>query len=194
MIDGIWKPDAERLKSCHEEVIRINRMVGDLEKLARFERENLILDKTEFDVTERILSIIKANEAEFSYKHIQVDFSGEKQSIHADRDKISQVIVNLISNALKYTPEGGKIGIRVRGDEDTVDITVSDNGMGIPPEDLPHIFERFYRADKSRNRSTGGAGIGLTISRAIVEAHKGTIIVQSELDEGAEFTVSLPKG
>jgi signal transduction histidine kinase len=193
MIDGIWKPDAERLKSCHEEVIRINRMVGDLEKLARFERENLILDKTEFDVTERILSIIKANEAEFSSKHIQVDFSGEKQGIHADRDKISQVIVNLISNALKYTPDGGKIGIRVRGDEDTVKITVSDNGMGIPPEDLPHIFERFYRADKSRNRSTGGAGIGLTISRAIVEAHKGTITVQSELDEGAEFTVSLSR-
>lgn len=193
MIDGIWEPDAGRLKSCHDEVIRINRMVGDLEKLAEFESENLSLDKSEFDITGRILSIVKSYEIEFINKSIKVDFNGEEQNVNADSDKVSQVIVNLISNALKYTPGGGKIKISVRGGANTVDIGISDNGMGIPAEDLPYIFERFYRADKSRNRSTGGAGIGLTISKAIIDAHKGSISVKSELDKGTEFTVTLPR-
>jgi two-component system sensor histidine kinase BaeS len=193
MIDGIWKPDAERLKSCHDEVIRINRMVGDLEKLAKFESENLTLDKSEFDITERIFSIIKSYEIEFINKNIEVEFKGEKQSVNADSDKISQVVVNLLSNALKYTPGGGKINISVRGSENMVELIMSDNGMGIPAEDLPYIFERFYRADKSRNRTTGGAGIGLTISKAIVDAHKGNINVKSEFNKGTEFTVSIPR-
>ncbi len=193
MIDGIWKADLERLKSCHDEVIRINRMVGDLERLARFEGENLNLDKSEFDITDRIRSIIKSSEIEFITKDITVDLYGEAQKINADSDKISQVIVNLLSNALKYTPAGGKTEVNVSGSEHNVDIVISDNGMGIPSEDLPYIFERFYRADKSRNRSTGGAGIGLTISKAIVDAHKGNISVKSELNKGTVFTVSLPR-
>lgn len=193
MIDGIWDADAERLKSCYDEVIRINRMVGDLEKLARFEGENLNLDKSEFDITDRIRSIIKSSEIEFVNKDITVDLYGEAQTINADNDKISQVIVNLLSNALKYTPKGGRIEVNVSGSEHTAAIVIADNGMGIPPEDLPYIFERFYRADKSRNRTTGGAGIGLTISKAIIDAHKGNISVKSELNKGTEFTVLLPR-
>jgi two-component system sensor histidine kinase BaeS len=193
MIDGIWKPDTERLKSCHEEIVRINRMVGDLEKLAKYESENLILNKTSFNLSELIQSIIKNFQSDFMKKEIDVSFIGEEEPVMADRDKMSQVIVNLFSNALKFTQPGGRVEVRVKGTADITEISIKDNGRGIPADDLPHIFERFYRADKSRNRLSGGAGIGLTITKAIVEAHKGKIQVQSKVDEGTEFIISLPR-
>jgi len=193
MIDGIWNPDIERLKSCHAEILRINRMIGDLEKLARYESENLVLNKTVFDISELIRSIIQNFENDFLNKGISVELIWEEETVEADKDKISQVIINLISNAIKYTPQGGTVEIRVKGLHDATEISVRDTGNGIPPEDLPYIFERFYRADKSRNRMTGGAGIGLTITKAIVEAHKGKIQVKSKVNEGTEFIVLLPK-
>lgn len=193
MIDGIWQPDPERLKSCHEEIVRISRLVGDLEKLAKYEGENLVLTKTTFDVAELARHLLQNFETEFAEKGIALRFTGEKEVINADKDKISQVIVNLLSNALKYTPPGGTVEVSVQGDAQRAEIRVKDSGAGIAPEDLPHIFERFYRADKSRNRLTGGAGIGLTITKAIVDAHNGTIQVHSRVNEGTEFIVSLPK-
>jgi len=193
MIDGIWEPDIDRLKSCHEEIVRINRLVGDLEKLAKYESETLILNKTNFDISEVIQHIIKNFETDFLNKGLDIKFYGEKEIIFADKDKISQVIVNLLSNALKYTSEGGRVEVKVESTGDFTNIIVKDTGKGISPEDLPYIFERFYRADKSRNRLTGGAGIGLTIAKAIVEAHKGRIQAISKINEGTEFIVSLPK-
>lgn len=193
MIDGIWEPDIDRLKSCHEEIMRISRLVGDLEKLARYESENLILTKTSFDISELVSNIIKNFESDFVQKNIDIRFTGVKEIITADKDKISQVIINLLSNALKYTQQGGVVQVTVKGGHNAAEIRVKDNGTGISQEDLPHIFERFYRADKSRNRLTGGAGIGLTITRAIVAAHKGSIQVNSKVDEGTEFIITLPK-
>ncbi len=193
MIDGIWEPSGERLESCHEEIIRINRLVGDLEKLERFEAENATLTISEFDVSELIQHILNNFETEFYKKGIQLDFSGKTQLIQADKDKISQVITNLVSNALKYTPEGGHVEVQVNERKNSIEIVITDSGKGIPSEDIPYIFERFYRADKSRNRLTGGSGLGLTITKAIVESHKGKITVLSELDKGTTFTVSLPK-
>lgn len=193
MIDGIWEPSGERLESCHEEIIRINRLVGDLEKLERFEAENASMTISEFDISELIQHILNNFETEFYKKGIQLDFSGETQLIQSDKDKISQVITNLVSNALKYTPEGGHVGVQLDDEENFIEIIVKDSGKGIPPADIPYIFERFYRADKSRNRLTGGSGLGLTIIKAIVESHNGKISVQSELDKGTTFTVSLPK-
>ena len=193
MIDGIWKLDVERLTSCHEEILRIKRMVGDLEKLAKYEGENLIINKESFDISELIQHLIQNFEMDFLNKRIDLKFYGEQEIILADKDKFSQVLVNLLSNALKYTPEGGTVEVEVKGAEDIIEIKIKDSGNGIPPEDLPYIFERFYRADKSRNRLTGGAGIGLTIVKAIVEAHKGKIEVQSKIYEGTEFIVSIPK-
>ncbi len=192
MIDGIWKPDTHRLKSCHEEIMRISRMVGDLEKLARYESENLILNKTSFDISQLILHIIQNFETDFMNKDIEIRFCGGVKIVFADKDKISQVIINLLSNALKYSPKGGIVDVMVKGTDHITEISVKDTGNGILPEDLPHIFERFYRADKSRNRLTGGAGIGLTITKAIVEAHKGDIRVQSKVGGGTEFIISLP--
>ncbi|NJD03721.1 MAG: HAMP domain-containing protein [Ruminiclostridium sp.] len=193
MIDGVWKPEEDRLRSCHEEILRIKRMVGDLEKLAKYEGENLILNMTGFDVSELLQHLIRNFESDFKNKRIGLEFTGEKEIITADRDKISQVFVNLLSNALKYTNEGGNVEVSVKGGDDITEICFRDNGYGISPEDIPYIFERFYRADKSRNRLTGGAGIGLTIAKAIVEAHKGDIKVQSRVNEGSEFIISFPK-
>lgn len=194
MIDGIWEPDADRLKSCYEEIIRINKMVGDLEKLAKYESESLVLNKTVFDMTELIRRIICNFEPEFKNNGIDIAFEGKAEEIFADRDKMSQVIINLVSNALKYTQTGGMVGISVESKEDMLEIRVKDNGQGIPEEDLPFVFERLYRADKSRNRLTGGAGIGLTIAKTIVEAHDGNIEVYSKVNEGTEFLITLPKG
>jgi signal transduction histidine kinase len=132
-------------------------------------------------------------EKEYANKNIGVSANGKPVRISADRDKISQVIINLISNAVKFTDAGGDISIDVEDDGDNAVISISDTGIGISEEDLPHIFERFYRADASRSRLTGGSGIGLTIAKAIIDAHKGTIVVESRIGEGTVFTIKLPK-
>ena len=192
MVDGVWKADSERLQSCHEEIIRITKMVGDLEKLAKYEGENLILEKTEFDISEVVRRIVQNFETEFLNKGVKINFSSQKHDILADKDKISQIIINLVSNCLKYTLKDGKVNVSIDNSQDKIVLRVKDTGIGIPESDLPFIFERFYRADKSRNRNTGGSGIGLTITKSLVEAHGGTITVSSELGQGTEFTVTLP--
>jgi len=193
MLDGIWEADQARLKSCHEEVLRINKLVGDLEKLSRYESENLVLDKTEFDVTALTESILLNFEMEALKKNIRLDLSGVARKIRADKDKISQLIINLIANALKFTPEGGSIQVLIETGVQDIKLTVKDTGQGIPADDLPFVFERFYRADKSRNRITGGSGIGLAIAKAIIEAHKGSISVESQVGIGTTFTVLFPR-
>lgn len=121
------------------------------------------------------------------------DGAGENLTVAADADKLSQVVINLVANALKYTNAGGTVTITARADARRLYIMVSDTGIGIASEDLPHIFERFYRTDKSRARQTGGSGIGLTIAKSIVDAHKGSLTVASEPGCGSTFTVILPR-
>jgi two-component system sensor histidine kinase BaeS len=193
MIDGLWEPTTERLKSCEEEIKRLKRLVGDLENLTKYESENLILNKTKFNISESIKNIVLNFENEFLNKGINYNFQEKKVIVYADKDKISQVIVNLLSNALKYTHNGDKISISIDEDKEHTLIIVKDTGRGISEKDLPYIFERFYRTDESRNRKTGGAGIGLTIARAIVEAHGGKISVESKLGEWTEFIVKILK-
>jgi two-component system sensor histidine kinase BaeS len=193
MIDGIWKPEKDRLVSCHDEIVRISNMVGDLERLAKYESENLILNKTTFNITETVQHIINNFESEYASKGINIELIAKDEYITADKDKLCQVVINLLANALKYTHEGSNVEVIIKGDENITQIAVKDNGPGISEEDLPYIFERFYRADKSRNRMSGGSGIGLTIAKAIVEAHKGKIEVISKIDSGTEFIISLSK-
>ncbi len=193
MMDGIWPADSERLKSCHEEIVRISKMVGDLEKLARYESENFVLNMDTFDITELAKRQIHNFESEFLSKGLELKLTGADCRVYADKDKISQVLVNLLSNALKYTPEGGMVVINIQYNDVNTEISVTDNGPGIPGEDLPYIFERFYRADKSRNKLTGGSGIGLTICKSIVLAHGGSIYVQSNIGKGTKFTFTIPK-
>lgn len=193
MIDGIWEPDKNRLKSCYEEIIRLASLVGELEMLGKWENENGRLNKIRYDLCEQIEKIVFNFQAEFKNKGVRIKFCGKRQEIFAEKDKISQVIINLISNALKYTPRDGLVTINVENTESMVKMIIKDTGTGISNEDLPFIFDRFYRADKSRNRLTGGKGIGLAIAKTIVELHQGKIDVKSKLNEGSEFIVSLPK-
>ena len=192
MIDGIWAPDKERLTSCHEEILRLNRMVGDLELLSRYENENLILQRSSFDLTELARHLLRNFAGDLAQKKITSQLVGDEKIIWADRDKLSQVLINLIANALKYTTDGGQIMVSIDGDREETTLSVKDNGIGMAAADLAHIFERFYRVDQSRSRGTGGSGIGLTIVKAIVEAHGGRITVASVPGQGTEFTVQLP--
>lgn len=193
MIDGIWEPSSERLKSCQEETLRLSKIVSDLGTLARYDGENVILNKECFDISELIRSTTASFEKEYTNKNITLVTDIQERYIEADKDKLAQVMVNLISNALKYTPEGGNIKISTSGDYDEVKISIKDTGIGISKEDLSNIFERFYRADKSRSRASGGSGIGLAIVKSLVEAHGGTISVKSEQGLGSEFVVVLPR-
>jgi len=193
MIDGVWELDTARLESCHEETVRISKLVSDLENLARFEADNLILNKRNFDLPRLIKKIEKSFESDISAKKIHVTEQLPVPGIYADEDKIEQVLVNLISNALKYTPEGGSVEIRSVENAQSIVISVKDSGIGIGAEDLPYVFERFYRADKSRNRATGGSGIGLAIVKTLVEAHGGVVSVESTPGTGSEFKITLPK-
>jgi two-component system, OmpR family, sensor histidine kinase BaeS len=193
MTEGIWEATPERLESCSEEVERIGKLVGDLERLARIEGENLKLQKQRVDLYALIDKTIQSFKMELENKNLEIMLQGEHYELLADPDRLKQVIVNLLSNAIKYSKEGARVQFNTFETRDIVGFRVQDTGIGIPQQELPYIFERFYRADKSRNRATGGTGIGLTIVKAIIEAHGGRVSVQSVLNEGTEFTVILPK-
>ncbi len=132
-------------------------------------------------------------EKELHDKNISVNNKLETFIINVDRDKITQGLINIISNGIKYTEQGGIIEITCNEGKNIAIIHIRDSGIGISKEHLPYIFQRFYRADESRTRATGGAGIGLTISKAIIEAHGGNIKVKSEVNEGTEFIIEIPK-
>ena len=193
ILEGVWKPTRERLESCYDELTRLGNLVGDLENLAQVESENLKLNLTRVNLRELTDKTLGSYEKEFADKNLTAAVKGSCSPVLADRDRISQVLINLISNAVKYTPDGGKIAITLSDTEESAVFSIQDNGAGIPEEELPFIFERFYRADKSRNRNTGGAGIGLTIVRSIVTAHGGTIDADSKPGRGSHFMFTLPK-
>lgn len=193
MILGVWEATTARLQSCYEEIDRISRLVADLEQLAQVESENLILKKTAVDLFELARTVSSNFEIESATKNISLMVRGDSAVICVDRDRLNQVISNLLSNAIKYTHENGHIDVTVENTEKSVTITIADDGIGIPADELPLIFERFYRTDKSRNRKTGGAGIGLAIVKSIVIAHGGTVKAESQIEQGSRLTVVLPK-
>lgn len=192
IIEGALEPTNERLSSCYNELERITGIITELEKLRQIEGENMILHIGHVDIYELAKEVKLIFENEMSKKNIRCDIIGEHIDVCVDKDKMSQVLNNLISNAVKYTDDYGNIQITVIQENENVVITVEDNGCGIDDNDIPYIFERFYRTDKSRNRSTGGAGIGLTITRAIVQLHGGTIHVESKKGVGSLFKVTIP--
>jgi signal transduction histidine kinase len=210
LIDGVWEPDQGRLAGLHEEILRINRMVSDLENLARFEGDAASLRRSRTDIRGLVAGIVRNHEPQFRGKGVSLcletpwgapacgpeiaDTPSSADAALIDSDKISQAVINLLSNALKFTPQGGTVSVRVSDGTEGVRIDVADTGIGISAEDLPRVFERFYRADSSRSRATGGAGIGLSIAKAIVEAHGGSIRARSEPGKGSEFSIILPRG
>ncbi len=193
MVEGALEPDNASLESCYNELLRITDIISDLEKLRQIENEKLVLERTSVDVKELCESVIQAFKAQLESKQISCTVNADHVSLMADKNRLYQVMANLISNAIKYTQNGGCINVDVVDNKDFVAISVKDNGIGINESDLPFIFERFYRIDKSRNRTTGGAGIGLAIVKAIVLAHGGEVSVESKESVGSTFNVVLPQ-
>ena len=189
MIDGVYKPDRERLESCQEEIIRLSNLVQDLNTLSTLERETLTLNKTEFDLAKLLHITTEQWRTAAHEKGVTIEIKTQETFITADYDRLKQVFINILSNAVKYT-DNGSITVTVEAAGQRRIVKIADTGIGIPEEDLPHIFERFYRSDKSRSRSTGGAGIGLAIAAAIVHAHGGTIEAESG-KTGTVFSVAL---
>jgi len=192
MIDGIWEPNIERLNSVNEEVIRLTNLVNQLKNLAKFDSEKNKLNLSEVNIEKLIKNIVYNNQGCALEKNINIVFSLESINTYVDKDKISQVIVNLLSNAIRYTNNGGNIYINAHKEKENIKIHFKDDGVGIPKESLNYIFERFYRVDESRSKETGGIGVGLTIVKSIVDLHKGKIEVKSKINKGSEFIITLP--
>lgn len=192
--DGIWEPTPVRLQQCHNELMRLVRLVNELEKLLAAENPQIRLNKTELETSKLLSSIKELQIPIFKEKgvNLTVETLQEKITFQGDLDKVTQILTNVVNNALKYTPEGGSVTISAIKDGQMGGFKIQDQGIGIATADLPHIFERFYRGDKSRARKTGGVGVGLSIVKALVEAHKGSITVESELDKGTTFTILFP--
>jgi len=176
LMDGILPAKGETYQQIHEEADRLNRLVDDLQELSRVEAHAYQLDFKTLDVSALVKTVGKRLSPRFESKRISLDLelAPDLPHILADEDRAIQILTNLTGNALQYTPEDGSITISAKRLKDEVQISVHDTGIGIPPEHLAHIFDRFYRVDKSRSRQAGGgSGIGLTIARALVEAHGG---------------------
>jgi heavy metal sensor kinase len=183
----------EQLGSALEETHRMSRIVESLLTISRLDAGEVKMDKSHLDLGELAASTagemkLLAEEKSISVR-IQAGFGVE---VAGDRVRLQQVVVNLIDNSIKYTPKGGTIEVRVGREGNNAVLEVSDNGLGIPAHDLPHVFERFYRADKARSRASGGAGLGLSIVKAICSAHHGDIQVSSQEGKGSTFRVELP--
>ncbi|MDN4067610.1 ATP-binding protein [Paenibacillus vini] len=191
--DGVWEATPDKLEICHGQVVRLVKLIQDLESLSAVENPMLKLKQEPVMLVEVIRESEKTVKAQFKAKPIDLIIQEETPIvIRGDSGRLIQVFVNLLNNAYKYTSEGS-IHIRIFETADHVTVSMSDTGTGISSDELPHIFERFYRGDKSRNRRTGGAGIGLAIVKAIVEAHGGHIHAESEIDQGTRFTLHFPK-
>jgi signal transduction histidine kinase len=193
MIEHVWEPTVNRLKSCHDEILRLSGMVADLERLERAESDNLKLDKTPADLLDLAKNARCVFEAQLAGKNIRLEIEGAPSVVSVDKGRIGGVIANLMSNAVKYTPDGGEISVFVKDSPSEAVFVIEDTGTGIPESELPFIFERFYRADKSRNRNTGGAGIGLAIVKSVVTAHGGTVMAENRDGGGCRFSMVLPK-
>ncbi len=194
LLDGIYPADSEHLSPIYEETLLLQRLVQDLRLLSLADAGQLHLVYGDTDIGTLLRAAADSVQvlADDKGVAVQVRVSDESLILCADADRLRQVIGNLLSNALRHTPAGGMVTLEARRVDGMVHIVLADTGPGIAPADLPHIFDRFYRGDIARDRGTGGSGLGLSIARALVQAHGGDINVVSELGQGARFIVSLP--
>jgi histidine kinase len=197
LMDGVLPATDETFQQIHAEADRLNRLVDDLQELSRVEAHAYKLDIRELDVRSLIKTVTKRLMPQAESKRITLDLDlppPDLPPVLADEDRAIQILTNLTGNALQYTPESGRVTISAKRVADEVELSVHDTGIGIPPEHLSHIFDRFYRVDKSRSRQAGGgSGIGLTIARALVEAQGGRIWAESAGEgQGSTFIFTLP--
>ncbi|QAT41775.1 HAMP domain-containing sensor histidine kinase [Aminipila luticellarii] len=194
---GVDDPEirSEFLEIIDNEADRMNRLVKDLLQLSRLDNNQEILNRKEGNLISLLKAAVKKIEltAKNKDQHLNCLFNPEERiPVDMDKDRIEQVILNVISNAIKYTPEGGRIDIDALKRDKTAVITVTDNGIGIPESEKSRIFERFFRVDKARSRAMGGTGLGLAISKQIVEGHQGTIQLESREGRGTKVMITLP--
>lgn len=190
------------LQIIFDESERLNRLIGDILELSKIESKRIPLQFSPVEMRSLVERSLEMMRPEAKKKHITLDMQVEEDIyIEGDEDRLRQILINLLANGISYTPEGGKVKVRVEAlysltdqeDEyERVRMTISDSGIGIPKKDLPRIFERFYRVDKARSRVSGGTGLGLSIVKHLVDLHKGTIQVESEVGIGTKFMIDLP--
>jgi signal transduction histidine kinase len=195
LIDGVLPAEVATFQQVSREADRLQRLVYNLEELSRVEAGTFELHPKPTAVAHLVEFVVDRLGRQFEEKGVtlEADVPPDLPLIRADEDRVGQVLLNLVGNALQYTPSGGHVSLVTRREGENVRLSVQDTGIGISPEHLPHVFERFYRVDKSRSRAGGGSGIGLTIARHLVEAHGGQIEAASDGSGlGSTFSFTLP--
>ncbi|MFC1927091.1 sensor histidine kinase [Chloroflexota bacterium] len=192
--DGMVEPDGAAIRSLNEETALLSRLVNELQELSLAEAGELKLVYQTEDIAGLVRQAVTSWQPQLTAGGISLSLEvpDDLPPVNIDWQRVNEVLHNILENAVAHTRKGGTIKIAASQKGKWVEVSVSDTGEGIPAEDLPHIFERFYRVDKSRARATGGSGLGLTIAKRLIEAHGGTIVVQSKLGEGSRFSFTLP--
>lgn len=195
ILDGVFQPNRERIVAIRDETLLLHRLIGDLRDLSLADAGELHLHQSNLSVHDLLEHMAALFKPQFSAKGVQLDVEmpSAPLQVQADSERIGQVLSNLLSNALRYTPAGGRVVAKAWNGGREVLLAVEDTGSGISDRDLPHVFERFWRADLSRTRMSGGSGLGLAIAKQLVEAHGGKIWAESTLGQGTKFTFSLPR-
>jgi len=192
--DGVIAPTPEQFGSLHEEAQRLVRLSRSLDALAENQHPDRVVASTDVELAQAVRSAYEVARPVFEANDIAVDIAvPESLVVRAEPDGLAQVLANLLQNASRYTPPGGNASIRATSSRSTVTLSITNSGDGIPAGDLPHVFERFYRVEKSRDAARGGAGIGLAIVKQLVEASGGKVGADST-DHSTRFWVSLPAG
>lgn len=195
--EGVTKNEMNKsfLDMAETESTRMELLIKNLLTLSQLDSKTMSFNVREFDLEESIAYLAKSLAVNASAHGHKLTFDGayDPVIIRGDRIRIEQILINITSNAIKYTPDGGRISLRLHDLGDRAEITITDNGVGIPAEDIPHLFERFYRVEKARSSDKGGTGLGLAIAREFAAAHGGDIRVSSIVGKGTTFTVTLPK-
>ncbi len=194
MMDGLVPFCPESIAAVHQETVLLGRLVGDLRTLSLAGVGQLKLKVDRVDPVGLVRSVVERGQGQSQERDVTLglDAPTPAPEVRADVDRIEQVIRNLVSNALRHTPEGGLVTVRVRAASGSVEVSVVDNGTGVAPEELPFLFDRFYRGDRSRTNSKDGSGLGLAIVKRLVESHGGRVWAESELGKGMVFHFTLP--
>jgi signal transduction histidine kinase len=194
--DGVIPSSPETYQTIHREAARLQRLVLDLQELSRVESQAIILNIQALDVQDLLNHLIEHLRPQYQEKRIQLRFVSEQKAVivHGDSDRLEQVFTNVLGNALQYTPEGGAVTVRLETRSDNALLSITDNGIGLSELEQKRVFQRFYRVDKSRARASGGSGIGLTITKSLIEAQGGRIWVESAgLGKGSTFFIQIPR-
>ena len=192
--DGVLPPSAENFEIIREEAERLEQLVNDLRTLSLADAGELSVDFQPVDVNKLLGDIQTHYLTPFNQKRIALNLEPASVILSANLDPIrfSQVVTNILENALRYTPENGRVDISAKQNNDQIEISIQDSGQGVTPEEAAHLFDRFYRADESRNRNDGGSGLGLAIAKSIIEMHKGKIWAESAIGQGLKVSIVLP--